>query len=196
MVNYYEILGVNSTASQKDIKMSFKNLVANNSNEGTTESPEIMKKLNDVSKAYSVLGDVEKRKRYDNYLLQQKTNIVPQIFNTNNDTNIFSKYIDKHMEMMKHSLSSIMQEMNHNFESKNSFIPTSNNKYSKVFKSSTYIDNKGQKKTQTIKEVNKNGSIYKEVIDIDGNKKTINRYYPNGKVKTYNNILKNKPINL
>lgn len=221
MVSYYELLGVAPTATQKEIKEAFKQLVILNSGDGSTENPELMKKLNDISRAYSILGHVEKRKKYDEIIrknnIRQNNNLnnIPQkdtniMFPKDNHYELFypsfsngfysmSNYIDNHLATMRKNLNNMMKEMEQSFEFKDSFnsinhdnmsLPEGEHKYSKIFKSATYIDNKGQKKTKTLKEINKNGSVYKEMAEIDGNKKTIKRVYPDGKTKVFdsNNI--------
>jgi molecular chaperone DnaJ len=63
--DYYEILGVASTAPEKDIKRAYKNLARKlhpDQNPGDAVAEERFK---EVSGAYDVLGDAEKRKEYD-----------------------------------------------------------------------------------------------------------------------------------
>ena len=63
--DYYEILGVASTAPEKDIKRAYKNLARKlhpDQNPGDAAAEERFK---EVSGAYDVLGDAEKRKEYD-----------------------------------------------------------------------------------------------------------------------------------
>ena len=64
--DYYEILGVDKNASQGDIKKAYRKLAKKyhpdtNPNNKTSED-----KFKEANEAYEVLGDVEKRKRYDN----------------------------------------------------------------------------------------------------------------------------------
>src|SRR5450631_3375055 len=64
--NYYDILGVDKTAPEKDIKSAYRKLArkwhpdANPSNARQAEE-----KFKDIQEAYEVLGDSEKRKKYD-----------------------------------------------------------------------------------------------------------------------------------
>jgi molecular chaperone DnaJ len=63
--DYYEVLGVPSTAPEKDIKRAYKNLARKlhpDQNPGDAAAEERFK---EVSGAYDVLGDAEKRKEYD-----------------------------------------------------------------------------------------------------------------------------------
>lgn len=65
MENFYEILGVEETASQDDIKKAYRDLSKKyhpDVNSGDKNSEEKFKKINE---AYSVLGDKTKRKEYD-----------------------------------------------------------------------------------------------------------------------------------
>ena len=62
MENYYEILGVNETATQEEIKKAYrKKAVEHHPDKGGDEA--IFKK---VSEAYDTLGDENKRAQYDN----------------------------------------------------------------------------------------------------------------------------------
>lgn len=63
MANYYDILEVPNTASQEDIKKSFRTLSKKyhpDKNGGDD------KKFKEINEAYSVLGDENKRREYDN----------------------------------------------------------------------------------------------------------------------------------
>jgi molecular chaperone DnaJ len=63
--NYYEVLGVPESATDKDISRAYKKLAKQfhpDANPGNKEAEEHFK---DISAAYDVLGDVEKRKEYD-----------------------------------------------------------------------------------------------------------------------------------
>ena len=63
--NYYEILGLGKDASQEEIKKTYKKLAKKyhpdrNQNDKTSEE-----KFKEINEAYEVLGDPEKRKKYD-----------------------------------------------------------------------------------------------------------------------------------
>jgi molecular chaperone DnaJ len=63
--DYYRVLGVSDTASQKDIKSAYRKLSREyhpDANPGDTAAEERFK---EVSAAYDVVGDAEKRKEYD-----------------------------------------------------------------------------------------------------------------------------------
>lgn len=65
--DYYEILGVNRSADASAIKRAYRKLAKKyhpDSNSGNTEAEE---KFKEITKAYQILGDEEKRKLYDRY---------------------------------------------------------------------------------------------------------------------------------
>jgi len=63
--NYYEILNIDKTASQEEIKKVYRNLalIWHPDKNKTPEAPE---KFKEISEAYQVLGNVEKKNDYDN----------------------------------------------------------------------------------------------------------------------------------
>ncbi|MEA2551858.1 MAG: hypothetical protein QOJ65_34, partial [Fimbriimonadaceae bacterium] len=65
--DYYQLLGVSRKAEEKDIKQAYRKLARKlhpdvNPNDKTAEA-----KFKEISEAYDVLGDAEKRKLYDQY---------------------------------------------------------------------------------------------------------------------------------
>jgi len=65
--DYYEILGINRNTSQQDIKKSYRELARKyhpDVNPGNKESEEKFKEINE---AYEVLGNPEKKNKYDQY---------------------------------------------------------------------------------------------------------------------------------
>ena len=62
--DYYEILGVKRDASQQEIKSAYRKL-ARKYHPDVNKTPDAQEKFKDINEAYEVLGDENKRKRYD-----------------------------------------------------------------------------------------------------------------------------------
>jgi len=62
---YYDILGVNKTASIKDIKKTYRKLARKYHPDVNPDDKEAEAKFKSISEAYAVLGNPEKRKEYD-----------------------------------------------------------------------------------------------------------------------------------
>ncbi|HVN69378.1 MAG TPA: DnaJ C-terminal domain-containing protein [Candidatus Binatia bacterium] len=64
--DYYSILGVPKNAAEKDIKSAYRKLARKWHPDANLKSPkEAEEKFKEISEAYEVLGDPEKRKKYD-----------------------------------------------------------------------------------------------------------------------------------
>ena len=64
--DYYEVLGVSQTSSSDDVKLQYRKL-ALKFHPDRNKSPEAAEHFKEISEAYAVLSDSEKRKIYDQY---------------------------------------------------------------------------------------------------------------------------------
>ncbi|NGP86786.1 molecular chaperone DnaJ [Fodinibius halophilus] len=65
--DYYEVLGVSKDASESEIKKAYRKKAMKFHPDRNSDDPNAEKKFKQASEAYEVLGDSEKRQRYDQF---------------------------------------------------------------------------------------------------------------------------------
>src|SRR4249920_66502 len=63
--DYYGVLGVASNASQDEIKKAYRRLAKRYHPDANQNDPKSADRFKEISEAYQVIGDAEKRKQYD-----------------------------------------------------------------------------------------------------------------------------------
>lgn len=66
-IDYYKVLGVPRTASQDEIKRAYRRLAKNYHPDVNNDAPDAKERFQEINEANEVLGDPEKRRRYDEY---------------------------------------------------------------------------------------------------------------------------------
>jgi curved DNA-binding protein len=66
-IDYYKILGVNKSASEKEIKSAYRKLARKHHPDLNPNNAEAEKQFKQINEANEVLSDPEKRKKYDKY---------------------------------------------------------------------------------------------------------------------------------
>ena len=70
MGNWYQVLEVSQQASEEEIKVSYRRLAKKYHPDAHPGDKECEKRFKEISEAYSILSDQEKRKKYDAELSQ------------------------------------------------------------------------------------------------------------------------------
>lgn len=65
--DYYEVLGLKNGASQKDIKQAYRKLARKHHPDVNPGDKSAEERFKEINRAYEVLSDTEKRKKYDRY---------------------------------------------------------------------------------------------------------------------------------
>ena len=65
--DYYQTLGVSKSATQAEVKTAFRKLARQHHPDTAKDKKVAEEKFKEINEAYEVLGDPEKRKRYDEF---------------------------------------------------------------------------------------------------------------------------------
>src|SRR3954463_11906102 len=63
--DYYQVIGVPASATQDEIKKAYRKLAAKHHPDKNPNDPKAAERFKEISEAYQVLGDADKRKQYD-----------------------------------------------------------------------------------------------------------------------------------
>ena len=65
--DYYKVLGIDKSASEKDVRRAFRALAAKHHPDRNRDDPGAEERFKEINEAYTVLSDAEKRAVYDRY---------------------------------------------------------------------------------------------------------------------------------
>ena len=65
--DFYEVLGVSKSASEKEIKDAYRKLAIKYHPDRNPDNPEAEVKFKEAAEAYEILGNPEKKQKYDQY---------------------------------------------------------------------------------------------------------------------------------
>ena len=109
--DYYNILNLNKFSTQEEIKKSYKKLALKYHPDKNPNNPKAVEKFKEISEAYDVLSDPEKRKNYDNFGLDfsDQNNFDPgdifnQFFGNNQFPFNFSFNMNQNKEKQKENI--------------------------------------------------------------------------------------------
>ena len=92
-MNYYSTLGLRPDSSAEEIKKTYRKLAMQYHPDRNGGNPESEERLKEINEAYHILGDEEKRKRYDLQYQQPFKNYVFYEEGMNNDfVNVLRKF--------------------------------------------------------------------------------------------------------
>ena len=89
--DYYKILNVEKNSSEEEIKASYRKNALKYHPDKNPNNPEALEKFKEISEAYSVIGDSDKRKQYD------IMGNIDDDFGNEDPFNIFNNIFQQHM---------------------------------------------------------------------------------------------------
>ena len=206
--NYYEILEVDSDATETEIKRSYRKLALKWHPDKNPNDVELStQKFNEISEAFEVLSDTQKRKQYDLFgninskqgPRQNPQDIFNNFFNDINQDTFFENILNSKMNSLNINNVNVRTNVNTNFNTSfntkfnRSFNPIFNPNFNTSFtnhsvSTQTFINGDKIITRKLVRFQDEQGNIQEQVeesiddLNINSNNNTIN----NSSVNTHN----------
>ena len=187
--NYYEILELNKNATENEIKKSYRKLALKWHPDKNPNNIEFAtQKFNEISEAFEVLGDIQKRKQYDMFgninsnqcPRQNPQDIFNHFFNDFNQDSFFEDILSSQMNSLNINNINLRTNLNTNF---NTNTNLNNSFRNQSVSTQTFINGHKMVTRKVVRFQDEEGNIQEQVEesiqDLNNNNHNNNNYNNN-----------------
>jgi curved DNA-binding protein CbpA len=201
--NYYEILEINSDATESEIKKSYRKLALKWHPDKNPNDVELAtQKFNEISEAFEVLSDTQKRKQYDLFgnidskqgPRQNPQDIFNNFFNDINQDTFFENILNSKMNSLNINNINVRTNINTNTNFNTNFDTKFNRSFNPIFNPNFNSSFTNQSvSTQTF--VNGNKMVTRKVVRFQDEQGNIQEQNNNSNNNSNNNFINNTSVN-